>query len=28
MLKWLFFQVSNQGPYAGQYAHFAFYAKE
>jgi len=27
-LKWLFFQVANQGPYAGQYAHFAFYAKE
>ncbi len=28
MLKWLFFQVANQGPSAGQYAHFAFYAKE
>jgi GST-like protein len=28
MLKWLFFQVANQGPYAGQYAHFAFYAKD
>jgi GST-like protein len=28
MLKWLFFQVSNQGPMAGQYAHFAFYARE
>lgn len=28
MLKWLFFQVANQGPHAGQYAHFAFYAKE
>jgi GST-like protein len=27
-LKWLFFQVANQGPYSGQYAHFAFYAKE
>jgi GST-like protein len=27
-LKWLFFQVANQGPYAGQFAHFAFYAKE
>jgi GSH-dependent disulfide-bond oxidoreductase len=27
-LKWLFFQVANQGPYAGQYAHFAFYARE
>jgi GST-like protein len=26
-LKWLFFQVANQGPYAGQYAHFAFYAR-
>lgn len=28
MLKWLFFQVANQGPMAGQFAHFAFYAKE
>jgi GST-like protein len=28
MLKWLFFQVANQGPMAGQYAHFAFYARE
>jgi GST-like protein len=27
-LKWLFFQVANQGPYAGQYEHFAFYAKD
>ena len=25
-LKWLFFQVSTQGPMAGQFAHFAFYA--
>lgn len=28
MLKWLFFQAANQGPMAGQLAHFAFYAKE
>ena len=28
MLKWLFFQVANQGPMAGQLAHFAFYAKD
>ncbi len=28
MLKWLFFQVANQGPMAGQYAHFGFYARE
>ena len=28
MLKWLFFQVASQGPNAGQYAHFAFYARE
>jgi len=28
MLKWLFFQVANQGPHSGQYAHFAFYAKQ
>ena len=28
MLKWLFFQVANQGPMAGQFAHFAFYAGE
>jgi len=27
-LKWLFFQVANQGPYAGQFAHFAYYARE
>jgi len=27
MLKWLFFQVANQGPMAGQYAHFGFYAR-
>lgn len=26
MLKWLFFQASTQGPMAGQYAHFAYYA--
>lgn len=26
-LQWLFFQVSNQGPAAGQLAHFAFYAR-
>lgn len=28
MMKWLFFQASTQGPMAGQYAHFAFYAAE
>lgn len=28
MNQWLFFQASNQGPMAGQYAHFAFYAAE
>ncbi len=28
MLKWLFFQAANQGPMAGQLAHFAFYARE
>jgi GST-like protein len=28
VLKWLFFQVASQGPNAGQYAHFAFYARE
>jgi len=28
MLQWLFFQVSTQGPMAGQFAHFGFYAKE
>lgn len=27
MLKWLFFQVANQGPMAGQLAHFAAYAR-
>ena len=26
MMQWLFFQASTQGPMAGQYAHFAFYA--
>jgi GSH-dependent disulfide-bond oxidoreductase len=26
-LQWLFFQVANQGPAAGQLAHFAFYAR-
>lgn len=26
-LVWLFFQVSTQGPMAGQFAHFAFYAR-
>lgn len=26
-MKWLFFQVSTQGPMAGQFAHFAFYAR-
>jgi GST-like protein len=26
-LQWLFFQVSTQGPAAGQFAHFAFYAR-
>lgn len=26
-LQWLFFQVSTQGPAAGQLAHFAFYAR-
>jgi GST-like protein len=28
VMQWLFFQAANQGPMAGQYAHFAFYAKE
>lgn len=27
-MQWLIFQAANQGPMAGQYAHFAFYAKE
>jgi len=26
VMKWLFFQASTQGPMAGQFAHFAFYA--
>jgi GST-like protein len=28
VMQWLLFQAANQGPMAGQYAHFAFYAKE
>lgn len=28
LMQWLFFQASAQGPMAGQYAHFAFYAAE
>lgn len=28
MMQWLFFQACTQGPMAGQYAHFAFYAAE
>ena len=28
VMQWLIFQVANQGPMAGQYAHFAFYASE
>lgn len=28
VMQWLIFQAANQGPMAGQYAHFAFYAKE
>lgn len=28
VMQWLFFQAANQGPMGGQYAHFAFYAKE
>jgi len=28
LMQWLFFQASGQGPMAGQYAHFAFYAAE
>ncbi len=28
VMKWLFFQASAQGPMAGQYAHFAFYAAQ
>jgi len=26
VMQWLIFQAANQGPMAGQYAHFAFYA--
>ena len=28
VMQWVFFQAANQGPMGGQYAHFAFYAKE
>jgi GST-like protein len=28
VMQWLIFQAANQGPMAGQYAHFAFYARE